>query len=231
LKRPVVADVMTKDVVTAQTDASYKQIVETLTEHRISGLPVIDAAGGVVGVVSEADLLYKEEFASPHQRPRRLTMRHKAARAKAASDTAGELMTTPAVTVPAQLRVGEAARILTRRGLKRLPVVDACNRLVGIVTRTDLLTVFLRGDDEIRDEIIDEVITGNLWEDPARIHVGVSDGVATLRGQLEIDTLVPIAVDLTASVPGVVDVINELTFSRKAGDQGLSSRSPVMWPW
>lgn len=231
LKRPVVADVMTKAVVTVQPAASYKQIVETLTEHRISGLPVIDASGGVVGVVSEADLLYKEEFASPHQQSRRPTMRHKVARTKAAGDTASELMTAPAVTVAPHLKVGEAARILTRHGLKRLPVVDARNRLVGIVSRTDLLTVFLRDDDEIRDEIVDEVFTRNLWEDPARIYVGVSDGVVTLRGRLEIDTLVPIAVDLTASVPGVVDVVNELTFSRKAADQALSSRSPDIWAW
>src|SRR4051794_29070948 len=131
LIRPVVADVMTEDVVTVRPDASYKQIVETLTGHRISGLPVVDARGGVVGVVSEADLLYKEEFASPHQQSHRPFMRHKVARTKAAGDSAAELMTAPAVTVSPHLKVGEAARILTRHGLKRLPVVDARDRLVG----------------------------------------------------------------------------------------------------
>lgn len=234
LNRPMVRDVMTTDVVTVHPETTYKQIVELLTSHRISGLPVVDAAGVVVGVVSEADLLHKEEFAAAEDesQPLLATRRRRAARGKARGDTAGELMSAPPITVSPYLKVGEAARILSRRGVKRLPVVDDRGRLAGIVTRADLLTVFLRADDEIRDEIVDEVVERTLWEDPGRVRVEVTDGVATLTGQVELDTLVPITVSLVAAVPGVVDVVNQLSYAEKAADRVPAAKPrTAAWPW
>lgn len=234
LKRPLVDDVMTKDVVTVRPEASYKRVVELLTEHRISGLPVVDTTGVVVGVVSEADLLHKEEFApsGDDTQPLLQTRHRRIALVKARGDTAAELMSAPAITVSPYLKVGEAARILSRRGIKRLPVVDDRGRLVGIVTRADLLTVFLRDDDDIRDEIVEQVIRRNLWEDPGRVRVEVTEGVVTLRGQVELDTLVPITANLTAAVPGVVDVVNELSYAEKAADRMPSAKARSRaWPW
>lgn len=234
LNRPMVRDVMTADVVTVHPETPYKQVVELLTKHRVSGLPVVDRMGVVVGVVSEADLLHKEEFAAADDESRPLleTRRRRIARDKARGDTAGELMSTPAITVSPYVRVAEAARIISKRGVKRLPVVDDRGRLVGIVTRADLLTVFLRDDDEIRDEIVDEVIKRTLWEDPNRVRVEVSDGVATLTGQVELDTLVPITANLVAAVPGVVDVVNELSYAAKADERvPTAAPRPAAWPW
>lgn len=234
LKRPVVDDVMTKDVVTVHPGTSYKRVVELLAEHRISGLPVVDAMGVVVGVVSEADLLHKEEFSpsDDESHPLFRTRQRKAALGKARGDTAAELMSAPAITVSPYLKVGEAARILSRRGVKRLPVVDDRGRLVGVVTRADLLTVFLRDDGEIRDEIENDVIKRSLWEDPSRVRVEVTDGVVTLSGQVELDTLVPITANLVAAVPGVVDVVNELSYAERASDREPAARSrSAVWPW
>ena len=139
LKRPVVADVMTKDVVTVRPDTGYKDIVETLAERRISGMPVVDETGVMVGVVSEADLLRKEEFAPSYGEPRAiLTSRHhKEARAKAAGDTAAVLMSMPPVTVSPYLKVTEAARLLGRNGIKRLPVVDVVKELSNACRAAD----------------------------------------------------------------------------------------------
>lgn len=234
LKRPLVQDVMTGDVVTVHPETSYKRIIELLTEHRISGLPVVDAMGVVVGIVSETDLLHKEEFfpAEDGSRPALKTRHWRMALGKARGARAGELMSAPPITVSPYLKIGAAARVLARRGVKRLPVVDDRGRLVGIVTRADLLAVFLRDDDEIRDEIVEQVIRRNLWEDPGRVRVEVRDGVVTLSGQVELDTLVPITTNLVAAVPGVVDVVNELGYAEEAADRvpAAGPRSAV-WPW
>jgi CBS-domain-containing membrane protein len=203
---------MTTTVATVDERTPFKQIVRLLSERRVSALPVLDAAKRVVGVVSEADLLRKEEFPegpggrvfeSRHQR---------VARAKAAGDTAAELMTAPAVTVGADATVAEAAKLLARHGVKRLLVVDEAGRLLGIASRVDLLKVFLRSDEDIRREVRDEVFQRVLWIDPDDVAVEVSDGLVTLEGVLERRSLIPIAVRLVHGVDGVVDVVDRLTY-------------------
>ncbi|MZE78939.1 CBS domain-containing protein, partial [Streptomyces sp. SID5475] len=125
--------------------------------------------------------------------------------------TAGELMTSPAVTVRALDSIAHAARTMVRHQVERLPVVDEEDRLVGIVTRRDLLQVFLRPDADIRREIIDEVLVGALWLPPHAIGVTVVGGVVVLEGCLERRSEVPIAEHMAGQVDGVVSVVSHLT--------------------
>src|SRR6266545_77755 len=208
-----VQEVMTTTVATVDERTPFKQIVRLLSERRVSALPVLDAAKRVVGVVSEADLLRKEEFPEGPGGGRVFESRHqRVARAKAAGDTAAELMTAPAVTVGADATVAEAAKLLARHGVKRLPVVDEAGRLLGIASRADLLKVFLRSDEDIRREVRDEVFQRVLWIDPDDVAVEVRDGLVTLEGVLERRSLIPIAVRLVHGVDGVVDVVDRLTY-------------------
>jgi CBS domain-containing protein len=173
---------------------------------------VLDEGGRVVGVVSEADLLLKEEFPEGPAGGRLFQGRHRMERAKAAGDTAVELMTAPAITIGPDATVAEAARMLQRHQIKRLPVVDPAGPLLGIVSRADLLKVFLRGDDEIAREVRQEVLLRALWVNPDTVVVEVRDGVVTLIGQLERRSLIPMAVSLVRGLDGVVDVVDRLTF-------------------
>jgi len=148
------------------------------------------------------------------------------ARAKAAGDTAAELMTAPAVTVGPEVSVAEAAKLLDRHGIKRLPVVDDAGRLVGIASRADLLKVFLRSDEDIHREVLEDVLRHTMWVDPDAFTVEVRDGVVTLMGPLEFRSLIPIAVRLVHGVDGVVDVVDRLWFEVDDARDELRS---TMW--
>jgi CBS domain-containing protein len=174
---------------------------------------VINDDGRLVGIVSEADLLHKEEYQDQEDTRHWLeTRRERAARAKAAGRRAVDVMSTPVVTIDPDATVAEAARRLARDRIKRLPVVNQHGRLVGIVSRADLLRLYLRDDEAIHREIVDEVLLRALWIDPATVLVKVDDGVVTLVGHVERQSLVPVMVHLTRTVPGVVDVVEQLTF-------------------
>jgi CBS-domain-containing membrane protein len=216
-------DVMTREVVAVDEQASFKEIAATMAEHRVSALPVLDEHGRVAGIVSEADLLLKEEFPEGPAGGRLFRgHRQRVERAKAAGDTAAELMTAPAVTIGPDATVTEAARLLHRHGIKRLPVVDPAGPLLGIVSRADLLKVFLRSDAEIAQEVRQEVLLRAMWVDPDTVTVKVRDGVVTLIGELERRSLIPIAVSLVHGIDGVVDVVDRLTFE--------IDDSPIMVP-
>ena len=181
-----VRDVMTPEVVTVDEHASFKDIATLIAERRVSAVPVLDREGRVLGIVSEADLVLKEEFPEGPAGGRLFQgRRQREDRAKAAGDTAAELMTAPAVTVGPDATVSEAARLLHRHGIKRLPVVDPAGPLLGIVSRADLLKVFLRPDADIAREIRQEVLLRSMWMDPDTVVVDVRDGVVTLTGRLE----------------------------------------------
>ncbi|MGV9452496.1 CBS domain-containing protein [Streptomyces sp. NPDC003635] len=201
----VVSDVMTRDVAVVRRDAAFKDIVRTLRERRVSALPVVDGGHRVVGVVSEADLLPKEEFRDSD--PDRYTqLRRLSDLAKAGSLTAGELMTSPAVTVRADATLAQAARVMARARVKRLPVVGDTDGLEGVVSRADLLKVFLRDDEEIAEEVRREVVA-RLFPGPASaVRVSVTDGVVRLAGRVRDTSLVPVAARLARAVEGVVDV-------------------------
>jgi CBS-domain-containing membrane protein len=211
--RKRVRDVMTTDVCTVDQETPFKRVAELLADRRVSALPVLDRDGRVAGIVSEADLLLKEEFPEGPPDARLFEgRRRRAVRAKATAATAAELMTSPAVTVGPDASVAEAARLLHRHGVKRLPVVDPAGPLVGIVSRADLLKVFLRPDEEIAADVRQEVLLRSLWVDPDSIGVVVRDGVVTLTGRLERLSQLEIAVSLVHALDGVVDVVDELDY-------------------
>ncbi|MGW1842235.1 CBS domain-containing protein [Streptomyces sp. NPDC001966] len=199
-----VSDVMTHTAVAIGREASYKEIVELLQQWRVSAVPVLEGEGRVVGVVSEADLLPKEEFRQDEPKP---PGRLEGA-SKADAVLAGDLMSAPAVTVHPGATLAEAARIMARKHVKRLPVVNDLGMLEGVVSRSDLLKVFLRPDEEIDEEIRSTVIAG--LSPPDRVDLTVLDGVVTVRGPLRDRALVPLLVRAVRAVEGVVDVRMEL---------------------
>ncbi|WP_326719040.1 MULTISPECIES: CBS domain-containing protein [unclassified Streptomyces] len=217
MKTCKVGEVMTSEVVGARRETPFKDVARLLDRHRISGLPVVDADDKVVGVISETDLMRRQAAKAERDRGRRFrlpALRRKARRAtaKARATIAGQLMSTPAITVHPEQSVVDAARVMERHHIERLPVVDEEDRLIGIATRRDLLRVFLRTDEEIRQEIIDEVLTRAMCLPPHTVIVSVHDGLAMLEGRLERRSDIPLVVQLTWRVDGVVGVMNSLTF-------------------
>ncbi|AOR37595.1 hypothetical protein BFF78_38585 [Streptomyces fodineus] len=210
-----VGDVMTRAVVAVGRETRFKDIVVRMEQWRVSALPVLEGDGRVVGVVSEADLLPKEEFRDSD--PDRLTqMRRLSDLAKAGAVTAGELMSTPAVTVHADATLAEAARIMALRRVKRLPVVSGEGLLEGVVSRGDLLKVFLRADNDLADEIRRDVVDPLFPAPVEPVHIVVTDGVATLTGRVRGAARIPLAARLVRGVEGVVAVDCRLT----AADEG-----------
>jgi CBS-domain-containing membrane protein len=203
-----VSDVMTTKVVSVTKDTSYKQIAQLLHEHHLTALPVLTPEGQVAGVVSEADLLRKQER---HERSRHRPdwQLHQAVRAKTQARNAAGLMTAPAVTIGPDAVLGTAARLMSAHRIKRLPVVEADGKLAGIVSRADLLRGFLRSDAEIAAEA-SAVLTDILLADSAAIRVTAHDGVITLAGRLASQEQVAAAARLAEAVDGVVAVTNEL---------------------
>ena len=185
---------MTIEVVVAQPTTPVKQVARLLADHRLSTLPVVDGRGRVLGVVSEADLLGDGRPLADGQPPA----------------TAGAVMTSPAVTVDPQATVTEAARRMQAAGMKRLPVVAGSGRLVGIVSRADLLRPLTRPDEQVR-WAIEELLGHELLVDPARVEVEVRD-VVSLTGRVERRSLIPIVVRLAGATEGVVRVQDWLTF-------------------
>jgi CBS domain-containing protein len=214
MKETKVKDLMTASVVAVRQNADFKEMVTVMRSHRISAFPVIDANGMVVGVVSEADLLLKEATPALPQGAIRLAWRLRQ-RSKADGVTAAEVMTSPAVTIRQDAPVGEAARLMQSRRVKRLPVVDGDGRLRGIVSRADLLGVYERPDIEIRDEVVKDVLIGEFGLDDLMFVVTVKSGVVTVTGPV---TRRPVALSLLATIryiEGVVAVRDRLSYPEK----------------
>jgi CBS domain-containing protein len=208
-----VSDVMTHHVISIKPSTPYKAIVRALVEHDISAVPVVDEAWHVEGVVSEADLIPKEALAEEDQPGHwDLLVRHARRTAdKAHATTAVTLMTGPAITIGPNAGLPPAARLMTRHAVKRLPVVDGDGVLVGIVSRHDLLSAFLRPDEDLREAIVGEILIGAMAVNPFTLDVQVHDGVVTLAGQLENDAVIVETLHLVRKLDGVVDVIDKLT--------------------
>ncbi|MEV5787911.1 CBS domain-containing protein [Streptomyces sp. NPDC052287] len=205
----IVSDVMTHTVASIGRRANFKEIVELMEQWNVSALPVLEGEGRVIGVVSEADLLPKEEFRD--RDPDRFTQLQRLSDlAKAGAVTAEELMTAPAVTVRANATLAQAARIMAHAKVKRLPVVDDVGLLKGVVSRGDLLKVFLRDDEEIAEEVRREVVSYLFRAPLSPVRVNVHDGIVTLAGRVRDTSLVPVAARLVRAVEGVVDVEFEL---------------------
>jgi CBS domain-containing protein len=204
-----VKDVMTTEVVAVRRDATFKEMAATLRRYRVSAFPVIDDAGRVIGVVSEADMLTKEALADPGMVTELL--HHKEVR-KAEGLTAGDLMTHPAVTASPGDSVEHAARLMHSLRVKRLPVVNSGCQLIGIVSRADLLSVYDRPDEDIREEIVDTMILHEFLIDPRQFRVTVEAGVVTLEGTPETAALGHDLVRKARHVPGVVAVRDRLSY-------------------
>jgi CBS domain-containing protein len=203
-----VRDAMTREVKVVRPEASLKEVASILTEHRISGLPVVDDGGDVLGVISEGDILFKETADVPHRFQRLL--HHKEASAvasKVEARTAGEAMSAPAVAVEPFWPLAQAAALMIEHGVKRLPVVED-GKLVGILTRFDLVRAFARSDAEVEREIREETLRGLAW--PERLQVTVQNGEVTLRGEVESKYEAEALPTSIRQVPGVVSVDSEL---------------------
>jgi len=203
---------MTHNVVTVQPETPFTEVARILANRRISGVLVTRPRGPLLGVVSSTDLLLKEEYKAPELNARAGHEQPSLAAARAAGTTAAEIMSSPVVAVTQDTYVSEAARLMALRGFGRLPVVDRKGSLVGIVTRANLLRVFLRPDEEIQNEVFHEVLRHYLSLDISLLKVEVQDGVVRLSGHLDRASLVPAAERLTSAVEGVARVINDLTY-------------------
>ena len=224
-----VRDVMTTRVLTIGPEAPIRDVARILVEHGISGIPVCDMEGRVVGVVSEADILYKEHDPAednvggplgwivdgPPDRKRW---------AKAEALTAGKAMTAPAITIAPAESVAMAARVMSERSVNRLPVVDG-ETLVGIVTRADLVRAFTRSDDELGREIRDDVLERTMWIEEGRVGVEVSNGSVTLSGTVDRRSEAELLDRLVRRVPGVVAVASDVTW--RTDDRSRRARREV----
>lgn len=206
---------MTTNVVTVAEETPFKEVVRALERDHISGVPVVGRDGVLVGVVSEVDLLRSVNSRSHGVGAALRRWLGPGRRGTPFGLTAADLLSSPAVTIRAEASVAEAARQLDQHGFKRLPVVDDDGRLIGIVSASDLLRVFLRTDGELAEDIECEVFERGLGVvvNFTTVQVEVREGVATLRGELEYRSTAQAAVAATRAVDGIVDVVDELTFA------------------
>jgi CBS domain-containing protein len=225
-----VRDVMTRPVRTVGPDTPLKDVARLLIESGISGVPVVDAAGAVLGIVSEADFLMKEQGAAAVHHRRMATFLGETAETRAqlekvAARTAGEAMTAPAQAIAPSRPLHEAAALMTQRRINRLPVIES-GRLVGIVTRADLVRAYLRTDEELERTIRDDVLLRILWLDPTGFNVSVLNGEAIVSGSVERRSTAEIVEETLKLVPGVVHAEVNVRWSLDDRDIEPPTRDP-----
>jgi CBS domain-containing protein len=213
MRHRMVGELMTSAVVHVRPEAGFKEIAQLLAEHDITSVPVLDDQDRPLGLVSEADLLRHEAAVDDPAGLAPVPRMSARDRARSEATTARGLMTSPAVCARPEWTVVEAARLMDQHHYKRLPVVDEAGRLIGIVSRSDLLRVFLRHDAAIREEIRHEVITRVLDLPVDAIGVQVVEGRVTLTGTLEFRSSVAALTRLCRGVDGVVAVTDRLSYS------------------
>ena len=207
----IVKDVMSTHVVAVRENATFKEMAVRLCEQRVSAFPVIDRENKVIGVVSEGDLLTKEALEDELTGVFRGMVHHRE-QAKAAALTAADLMTKPAVTIGPDEPVTSAARLMYSRRVKRLPVTDEDGKLIGIVARSDVLSVYSRPDKDIRHEITQDLILDTYLCEPARFTVTVKDGIVTIEGAPETTSVGRDIIEAARHVEGVVAVRDRLAY-------------------
>jgi CBS domain-containing protein len=208
-----VRDVMTTNVFTAHADMPLKEVANRMLEYGISGMPIVDEEERVVGVLSETDILFKERAAPVRDGLVDWLVHYgeDPPAAKLNARTAGQAMTSPAVTITPRRSVAEAAELMLDLEIDRLPVVDGAE-LIGIVTRSDLVRAFTRTDEEIEREILRDVILKTLWVSPDRVAVRVDDGQVTLEGHVDSEAEAEVILKFVEAVPGVVSIEPKLTW-------------------
>jgi CBS-domain-containing membrane protein len=196
---------MTTSVVAVRKDASFKEMAAMLRSRHISAFPVLDEAGRVIGVVSEGDLLVNEAVQADGT-SLIAALRHIREEEKATGVTAGDLMTAPAITISPDATVEQAARLMYDRRVKRLPVVNASRRLLGIISRVDVLAVYNRPDQDIQNEVTQAVLPGILPGSAKKLHVAVREGIVTITGDPQTEQTAKAVIDAVRHVQGVVAV-------------------------
>jgi CBS domain-containing protein len=229
-----IRDVMSRPALTVHPETPIKDVARLLVEHRISGLPVVDADGRVLGVISEADLLLKEQGPDtiPHRHFARLLGESPASRAQRArleATTAGEAMSAPAVTVTGDRPVAEAAALMTSRGINRLPVVED-GVLVGVVSRADLIRAYVRSDDELAEVIRRDVLLGTMWLDPILFKITVQNGIAGISGAVGRRSTAEVIERMVAMIPGIIDVVADIHWETDDRDLVAPGRDLIS-PW
>ncbi|HTX27155.1 MAG TPA: CBS domain-containing protein [Streptosporangiaceae bacterium] len=208
-----VREVMTADPPTVTPATPLKYVAEILVRQQVSAVPVLSPGGKVIGVVGEADLLRKEELQREPDGWHALYLSYRARRDIVTAETAGEMMSAVPATVRPSASVAEAARLMDQYGVTCLPVVDESGKLVGVVGPRNLLRVLLRPDDEIRAEIVNDVLVGYLATNPALVQVEVTNGVVRLAGELEARSMLALIGSAIRAVEGVIDVQGELGYA------------------
>ena len=205
-------DLMTTDVITVGVDTSLKEAARRMIEAGISGLLVTGDRGELLGIVSEADFVAGESHRREKTKPRILRWFLEDGDVPTFERTVGDIMTTGVLTLPPEADHPEAARLMQKAGIKRIPIVTDDGRLLGLVSRSDILRAFARSDSEIAEEIADHVMRKVLWLDPHRVTVRVEDGNVTISGRLETRSDAELLVELTKRLDGVVSVVDSLTW-------------------
>ncbi len=206
-----VESVMTSPVVTVTPETSFQEVIRILRRKRVSGLPVVDGQGKVVGIISESDLLNKVEKRDPDAYLLE-SRRHRLDRARATALDVRSAMSTDVVTVRPDFPIALAAREMHTRGFKRLPVVDEKGRLVGIVSRGDLLTVFLRTDRQVRADVrklLADTMAGNHAHGLKAV---VASGVVELEGSFREKSRCEATVRAVTAIDGVIGVRSRMTY-------------------
>jgi len=204
---------MTRRVHVASPLTPFKLLVRLIEENRVSAIPIVNVQGVPVGVVSEADLLLKQrraELDGKHDIVHPLKRRHDAA--KAEGMVACELMSSPPITIASDANLADAARLMQERNVRRLIVVDERGKIAGVVSRSDILQIFLRTDEEVREDVVGGLIPSMFWQSPDNLGVEVTWNVVTLTGEVDRKSDAEILSRLTREVDGVVGVINHLGY-------------------
>lgn len=221
-----VRDIMTTDPIRVTADTLLKEAARLMVRHHVSGLPVVTEEGELVGIVTEGDFLRQE---ASRDRPYGASLLDalfgEGSVQAPAAETVGEVMVRDLVTITPDATIGEAARIMTQRSVKRLPVTGDDGALVGIISRADVVNAFTKPDDVIEDEVREDIVRRLLFLDPGDVDVDVEDGVVTLRGELEHRTEVQLLEELTRRIAGVVRVVSELRF--RVDDRKLDRHYPL----
>jgi len=206
-----VRDVMSTHVIAAHASATYKELAAMLRYQRVSAFPVVDEENKVIGVVSETDLLAKEALGGTVPETLR-SLPHQRERSRVSGITAAELMTRPPVTIGPDAAVTHAARLMYNKRVKRLPVVDDDGTLIGIVARSDVLSVYSKPDEQVREEVTAELSRGGFLASPGTVSVIVKDGIVTLAGRPETTEAVHDIVAAVRHMEGVVAVRDRLSY-------------------
>lgn len=222
-----VRDIMTIDPVRVSVSTSLREAARLMVRHRISSLPVVDDAGRLAGILTEGDFLRQE---ATRDRPQGVSLLDALFGEDEAStvtaQNVAEVMTHGVVTITPEATMGEAARVMGRRNIKSLPVVDLEGELIGIISRADIVGAFTKPDDVIEDEIREDVIRRLLFLDPSLVRIEVADGVVTLTGELENRTEVQLLEELSRRIAGVVKVESRLGY--KVDDRRLEGKNPLI---